>query len=289
MGGFMTESNVYDINDNLPMLIKDYTIFMDTSSLLSRNASSFWNRAIPFLRKWNRKVFLVPAVLTELERHRRGKKDKELAFKADNVLHLLRTLSEEKLVSPADCPKDSYADRNFLSIFKEISRGNPLLLITEDRDLAEAVHNENHDAAVFRLSMGGFLKEHHAREKRETSEGSEDGFITCRLCRRKIPEKESREGICNMCLKKGETHYCRRCGQPMVYTNYLRYIEKVPPFEICDECYEKMKEIAERRKCVSCGKVFEITRGEKEFYIKRGWNLPRRCRECRKKRKSLEE
>ena len=34
-------------------------------------------------------------------------------------------------------------------------------------------------------------------------------------------------------------------------------------------------------KCISCGKEFEITQGEHNFYTEHGYKLPRRCKECR--------
>ncbi|MGN1119084.1 MAG: zinc-ribbon domain containing protein [Oscillospiraceae bacterium] len=38
--------------------------------------------------------------------------------------------------------------------------------------------------------------------------------------------------------------------------------------------------------CVQCHKVFELTDGEVEFYKKKGYNLPKRCKSCREKNKS---
>lgn len=38
--------------------------------------------------------------------------------------------------------------------------------------------------------------------------------------------------------------------------------------------------------CKQCGKEFEITDGEAEFYRSKGLNLPKRCKECREENKS---
>lgn len=43
------------------------------------------------------------------------------------------------------------------------------------------------------------------------------------------------------------------------------------------------------RKCVDCGKAFEITDGEKGFYESKGLELPKRCPECRKRRREKKE
>lgn len=37
--------------------------------------------------------------------------------------------------------------------------------------------------------------------------------------------------------------------------------------------------------CKECGKEFEIVEEEKNFYISKGLELPKRCRECRIKRR----
>jgi hypothetical protein len=39
--------------------------------------------------------------------------------------------------------------------------------------------------------------------------------------------------------------------------------------------------------CKDCGRNFELTSGEIEFYKSRGLNLPKRCEECRKKNKKI--
>lgn len=33
--------------------------------------------------------------------------------------------------------------------------------------------------------------------------------------------------------------------------------------------------------CIDCGKEFTITPAEQKFYIKKGYELPKRCNECR--------
>ena len=39
----------------------------------------------------------------------------------------------------------------------------------------------------------------------------------------------------------------------------------------------------ENRKCVQCGKIFQISDSEKDFYMKKSLQIPKRCNECRKK------
>ncbi len=46
-------------------------------------------------------------------------------------------------------------------------------------------------------------------------------------------------------------------------------------------------------KCKDCGAEFEITEGEQNWYAKKGWELPKRCKACREvarnKRKNEED
>lgn len=44
----------------------------------------------------------------------------------------------------------------------------------------------------------------------------------------------------------------------------------------------------ERKTCVICGNEFVITYGEKVWMTDKGFPLPRRCKECRQKRKERE-
>ncbi len=38
--------------------------------------------------------------------------------------------------------------------------------------------------------------------------------------------------------------------------------------------------------CAECGKTFEFSAEDQEFYAKKGYSAPKRCTECRAKRKA---
>lgn len=38
--------------------------------------------------------------------------------------------------------------------------------------------------------------------------------------------------------------------------------------------------------CVECGKIFEFSGEDQEFYAKKGYSAPKRCTECRENRKA---
>ena len=57
----------------------------------------------------------------------------------------------------------------------------------------------------------------------------------------------------------------------------------------CYDCVPKLLEVKEKEKnalyrkerCIECKELFKITNGEKDFYTRKGWQLPLRCPKCR--------
>ena len=109
-------------------------------------------------------------------------------------------------------------------------------------------------------------------------------YILCKLCGNEMDEEQTEQGICRECLKKGDIYHCARCGCEMIHTNYQKYIRHSPRYELCKDCLNKRNMVYITARCVQCGKSFEITNGEKEFYDKKGFQLPRKCKECRGQR-----
>lgn len=71
----------------------------------------------------------------------------------------------------------------------------------------------------------------------------------------------------------------------MLYTNYLKYVEKAELFAYCDDCYRFRKKVFQYRTCQDCGCTFPVTQGEAEFYQEKGYDRPKRCRDCRHRRR----
>lgn len=274
-------------------------IFIDTCSLLSEYSEAFWNRWIPTLRKSGQKVIIIPSVLNELMRHRDNRKDRKLARKADNVLRLLQLLEKENLVVLAGVEESNYADADFEKIMACASRKQPMMLITQDRELAAKIHHlKNHHAMAARLAEGGILLKAKPERKEPLltriwqgvcslfgKEKDDRASETCRLCGKSWPAYRMKAHICPECLKKGTIHHCKRCGKDMLYTNYLKYVEKAEPFAYCDDCYRFRKKVFQYRTCQDCGCTFPVTQGEAEFYQGKGYDLPKRCRDCRHRRR----
>lgn len=106
-------------------------------------------------------------------------------------------------------------------------------------------------------------------------------YIRCIICGDEVDEDWTEQGICRNCLKRGDIYHCARCGCEMVHTNYQKYIKHSPRYEICKDCLNRRNIVYTTVRCSECGRNFEITNGEKEFYDKKGFRLPKKCRSCR--------
>lgn len=106
-------------------------------------------------------------------------------------------------------------------------------------------------------------------------------YVKCRLCGREVAENNCLEGICRNCLDTGETRHCAKCGREFIYKNYEKYIKHHGPKKLCDECNDWRQQPKYKMTCVDCGQVFTITNSEYEFYNGKGFDLPKRCKDCR--------
>lgn len=82
---------------------------------------------------------------------------------------------------------------------------------------------------------------------------------------------------------------CKDCGQRFpIYGGEQEYAEQHPdeyalPVR-CHKCRELRKQV-EMRECIECGCSFGFTASEKKFYASRNLNEPKRCPECRRKKR----
>jgi serine/threonine protein kinase/rRNA-processing protein FCF1 len=143
-------------------------------------------------------------------------------------------------------------------------------------------------------------------------------YIVCDLCKQDVPlrfiKSHAGKHYCWHCLEKSTIVHCKSCGEQMEYTTYRKIIDEIPAPSFCKKCKDKYKmELEEREKqarieaenrraieeekrrqtefirnsiyktitCNCCGKKFNITNGEKNYYVNKGLVLPKRCPECR--------
>lgn len=77
---------------------------------------------------------------------------------------------------------------------------------------------------------------------------------------------------CRDCKRK--TVSCKRCGN--VFPFYMLRNG------LCAECSSQYRsQVYQRIQCRLCGRVFDFTNGDREFYERKGYNFPSKCPECR--------
>ncbi|PSJ32189.1 hypothetical protein UF10_01805 [Peptostreptococcus russellii] len=111
-------------------------------------------------------------------------------------------------------------------------------------------------------------------------------YTTCKLCGNEVSENQCQNGICRDCLNKGEVYRCKKCGKEILYTNYQKYVKNAKRFDVCPECFEYGNKVRIRQNCVDCGRQFEITNNQYDFYTRKGFDIPKRCKSCRDAKKN---
>lgn len=111
-------------------------------------------------------------------------------------------------------------------------------------------------------------------------------YTTCKMCKNEVPENQCQNGICRDCLNKGEVYRCKKCGKEILYTNYQKYVKNAKRFDVCPECFEYGNKVRIRQNCVDCGRPFEITNNQYDFYTSKGFDIPKRCKSCRDAKKN---
>lgn len=108
-------------------------------------------------------------------------------------------------------------------------------------------------------------------------------YVICKMCGQEMEKDHCIDGYCSACLSKGETYQCERCGKPLLYSNYQKYIKKAKRYPRCKQCYDWGKSVYSQEYCKECGALFAITNDDYEFFTAKGYDLPKRCPACRKK------
>lgn len=131
----------------LDMYFKDWKVFIDTCSLLKEAAPTFWERARPYILKYNNPVIVPERVLHELQkiyRNAAGVYDPVDVRNAERCLsEFLPRYQQEHLLEfrgePVD--REGHADNVFITQFTRHRMTYNLLLITQDADLGADIRN----------------------------------------------------------------------------------------------------------------------------------------------------
>lgn len=111
-------------------------------------------------------------------------------------------------------------------------------------------------------------------------------YIRCKLCGQEAEENRCKNGICSNCLDKGEVYKCKKCGKEILFTNYQKFVRGAKKHDICQDCFDYGRQVRIRQNCVDCGRIFELTNNQYDFYREKGFDIPKRCDSCRKNKSS---
>ena len=188
--------------DYLASCVQTHLIMMDTSSLLSEHVGKFWRNMIPILKLQGKRVILSKSVMKEVQRHADNPERCRIKYPNNPRLNetAKRTLDDvERLIRDgvvevrADPDEDKLADNVLLSVIVRFRMQYNILLITEDRGLAEEALKQGKDnravkgiksILVKRLTSDGCLRD--VFDKRSFPSDNGRGVIPPQSCFRVV-------------------------------------------------------------------------------------------------------
>lgn len=143
--------------------VKHQYIFIDTCSLFHPQCMVFLQRLIPFLLEEKKCLYIPSRVVHELEKVSEAKP--EYKPRCRELKKLFNIMYEQAILSLRGEESDNFADNVFLTQFTRYRMRYPLLLITQDRNLASDILNLNriksqrgYPVSVQRISNKGYLE-----------------------------------------------------------------------------------------------------------------------------------
>lgn len=119
----------------LENIVKNYKIYVDTSSLMCGQKDFFFLDLFSLLQKYNKKIYILNNVENELLKNQNFSEKKKFS---DEGLEVLKHYRSENLVEEINCEGKHYADYDFIrALFTESQQTNICLFI-EDKVLAKA-------------------------------------------------------------------------------------------------------------------------------------------------------
>ncbi len=143
----------------LETCVRDFKIFIDTSSFLEDGTDKFFQNIVPILER-HRKALIVPlSVCNELKKlaedpaycRKKYQNNPNLNRMAINAFKTIMRLRNANLLEVYGDPDDgNFADNVFLHVFTKKRMQYNLLLVTQDRALASAAMNLGKDTGAVR-------------------------------------------------------------------------------------------------------------------------------------------
>ncbi len=154
-------------------IAKNYKIFIDTCSLLSEYADSFWEHIIPVLKEEKTSVIVPLRVYEEVEKYadnvelcqKKAADSPNLNQLAKRAKSRVIKLQDEGLVRVFGDKNDNFADNVFQTVFTQYRMKYNLILITQDKNLTADILRISESKAVMvstktlvrRINKHGYL------------------------------------------------------------------------------------------------------------------------------------
>ena len=140
----------------LSNIAKSYKIFIDTCSLLSEYADSFWEHIIPVLAEEETNIIVPLRVYEEVEKYandlelcnRKAADNPDLNQEAKRAKERIIKLQADGLVRVLGDKNDNFADNVFQTVFTQYRMKYNLILITQDKNLASDILRTSASRAV---------------------------------------------------------------------------------------------------------------------------------------------
>jgi len=116
-----------------------YKLFIDTSSLMHYESNKFISSFTEFLSSNDLKLIVPTAVLTEIDKHLHGPKDRKALTDAKRAKLCYKLLTDRNDIQIQGYQDESFADSVFLSVFSKFITKYDLALITQDVKLAKDI------------------------------------------------------------------------------------------------------------------------------------------------------
>ena len=155
-------------------------------------------------------------------------------------------------------------------------RGNGFIVYSKNKELCRVDKRYNGYGIKIKGSIYDYISfdDKHMNSICRALKISDEGFET--------PDKMAVDSSSD---KKSE--FKKYSGGESVFKKEIHSTGEQKPKEVARKSIDINSDIA--ISCADCGSTFIFTKGEAEYYNKKGWTLPKRCKECREKRKNTEK
>ncbi|THE12315.1 hypothetical protein E1I69_11475 [Bacillus timonensis] len=133
---------------NIQEIVKDYKLFIDTSTWMTPHANEFIEKKLTSILSASSKQIILPYRIIQEVNKMMDHEEREKRHRAKNAGKLLQIYLNQGMAAVFGNKSDPFADQTFLYVFQQFRVKYNLALITQDRGLAHDILNLNNQHAV---------------------------------------------------------------------------------------------------------------------------------------------